>query len=149
MLTSCKTRKSESISEISKKETTITERFVPVTVKGDTSGSASQLRVKDGKITIDRNIYTDKSDRAGAPIIDIDTAGVLRVKCPCLDFKTEVKVSDTKSTAEKSVQKTVRIPVNHVTDWQIFQIWLGRLLLFGGILWVLILTVRKRIGFFR
>jgi hypothetical protein len=149
MLTSCKTRKSESISEISKKETTITERFVPVTVKGDTSGSASQLKVKDGKITIDRNIYTDKSDRAGAPIIDIDTVGVLRVKCPCLDVVEQVKVTDTNFTDEKTVEKTVRIPVNHVTDWQIFQIWLGRLLLFGGILWVLIPMARKRIGFFR
>jgi hypothetical protein len=145
MLTSCKTRKSESISEISKKETTITERFVPVTVKGDTSGSASQLRVKDGKITIDRNIYTDKSDRAGAPIIDIDTAGVLRVKCPCLDVVEQVKVTDTNSTAEKTVEKTVRIPVNYVTDWQNFQIWLGRGLLLGIILWVVTLIIRKRL----
>lgn len=145
MLTSCKTRKSESISEISKKETTITERFVPVTVKGDTSGSASQLRVKDGKITIDRNIYTDKSDRAGAPIIDIDTAGVLKVKCPCLDVVEQVKVTDTNSTAEKTVEKTVRIPVNYVTDWQNFQIWLGRGLLLGIILWVVTLIIRKRL----
>lgn len=145
MLTSCKTRKTETISEISKKETTITERFVPVTVKGDTSGSASQLRVKDGKITIDRNIYTDKSDRAGAPIIDIDTAGVLKVKCPCLDVVEQVKVTDTNSTAEKTVEKTVRIPVNYVTNWQNFQIWLGRGLLLGIILWVVTLIIRKRL----
>lgn len=144
-LTSCRTRKSESISEISRKETTITERFVPVTVKGDTSGSASQLRFKNGKITIDRNIYTDKSDRAGAPIIDIDTAGVLRVKCPCLDFKTDVKVTDTNSTTEKSIEKTVRIPVNYVTNWQNFQIWLGRILVLGIILWVVTLIIRKRL----
>jgi len=144
-LTSCRTRKSESISEISRKETTITERMVPVTIKGDTSGSASQLKVKDGKIVLDREIFSDKSDRAGAPIIDIDTAGVLRVKCPCLDFKTEVKVSDTNSTAEKTVEKTVRIPVNYVTNWQNFQIWLGRGLLLGIILWVITLIIRKRL----
>jgi hypothetical protein len=119
--------------------------MVPVTIKGDTSGSASQLKVKDGKIVLDREMFSDKSDRAGAPIIDIDTAGVLRVKCPCLDFKTEVKVTDTKSTDEKSVQKTVEVPVNYVTDWQNFQIWLGRGLLLGIILWGLTLIIRKRL----
>jgi len=148
-ITSCRTRKSETISEINKKETTITERFVPVTVKGDTSGSASQLKIKDGKIVIDRNIYTDKSSRAGAPIVSVDTNGILKVKCPCLDFKTEVKVKDTNSASEKSFTKTVRVPVNYVTQWQIFQMWLGRLLPFVIILWVLIPMLRKRISIFR
>ena len=147
-LTGCRTRKTESISEISKKETTITERMVPVTIKGDTSGSAKQLKVKDGKIVIDRDIYTDKSDRAGAPIISIDTAGILDVKCPCLDVVEEVKVTDTNSSSEKIVEKIVEVPVNYITDWQNFQIWLGRILLFGIILWVVILTVRKRLFFF-
>lgn len=121
---------------------------MPVTIKGDTSGSAKQLKVKDGKIVIDRDIYTDKSDRAGAPIISIDTAGILDVKCPCLDVVEEVKVTDTNSSSEKIVEKIVEVPVNYITDWQNFQIWLGRILLFGIILWVVILTVRKRLFFF-
>lgn len=148
-LASCRARKTESVSELTRKETTITERLVPVKIKGDTSGSAKQLRVKDGKIVIDREIYTDRSDRAGAPIVNIDTAGILEVKCPCLEQETEVKVSDTETTTEKIVEKTVEVPVNYVTDWQVFQIWLGRILLAGIILWGLIFILRKRSIFFR
>lgn len=145
-MVSCRTRKSE-VSEISKKETTITDRMVDIEIKGDTSGSASQLSVKDGKIVLGPVIYSEESDRAGAPIISVDTNGILKVKCPCLDFKTQAKVTDTntKSTSEK----TIKIPVNYVTQWQIFQIWLGRILLGIGILWVLLLILKKRIPFFR
>lgn len=122
--------------------------MVPVKIKGDTSGSAKQLKVKDGKIVIDREIYTDRSDRAGAPIVSVDTSGILEVKCPCLEQETEVKVTDTNSTSEKIIEKTVEVPVNYVTDWQVFQIWLGRILLAGIFLWVVVLILKKRMSFF-
>ena len=122
LLTGCRARKTETEVMESKRAYTI-EREVELKLNGSVSQAIFELK-PDGSI----NKLGGVSDKvAGEPEVSIDTNGILKVKCPCLDRTEKVKVNDT-------VQESTRIQTRTVirrepSRWQWFQIYLGRVLL--------------------
>lgn len=142
---SCGTRKHVAPETHVKDSTAVvvTPRKIDIAVKGDTSGSVSQLKVKDGKITIDHELDAFSSSKVGKPIVDIDSAGILKVKCPCLDQVVQAEVSDTTKT-ESHVSKIIDVRYeNYITGFQNFQIWCGRILLLMLVLYFGWKIIRK------
>lgn len=83
------------------------EREIELNLKGDTSEAVFDTKTN-------RTVSEKSSDIAGSPIIEVDTNGILRVKCPCLDRKETAKVSDTVSETERVKTITRYEP----TPWQ-------------------------------
>lgn len=117
-LASCAGRKhTPSVTTESETTTTITPRKVDIPVPGDTSGSVVQLKANpDGKITPSRKIDSYSSKIAAEPIIEIDTNGILKVKCPCLDRNVQATVNDTESVKSKSTS-SIEIRYENVLKW--------------------------------
>ena len=87
------------------------EREIELNLKGDTSEAVFDTKTN-------RMVSEKSSKIAGAPIIEVDTNGILRVKCPCLDRKETAKVSDT----VKEVERVKTITRYEPTRWQSFLI---------------------------
>lgn len=136
---SCGTRKHVAPETHVKDSTAVvvTPRKIDISVKGDTSGSVSQLKVKDGKITIDRELDAFSSSKVGKPIVDIDSAGILKVKCPCLDQVVQAEVSDTTKTTSHVERITEVRYENYLTGFQNFQIWGWWIIVALSSLWVI------------
>jgi hypothetical protein len=145
LFSSCRVKPSKSTIETS--DTTRTQRPVNIIVPEDSSEAAFVVEVDSAtkKPTI-KEIMSTQNDRAGKPIAYIDTNGILKIKCPCLEFKGQAMVTDTKISNSKITTITKPIYINEPTKWQWFQIYSGRFL------YILILVVaafrfiRSRLG---
>lgn len=144
-LASCRTHKAAQPERIVKDSSSVvvTPRKVDIAVKGDTSGSVSQLKVKDGKIVLDRELTAFSSSKVAKPIIEIDTAGILNVKCPCLDQVVQAEVADTTKTNSHVERITEVRYENYLTGFQNFQIWGWWIIVALSSLWVIFRIIKR------
>jgi len=140
----CAKKTAPSVNTLESKRVTITPREVPVTIKADSSQAAFKLDVKpDGKIEANK-IISVAGNRAAEPWVEVDTAGVLRVKCPCLEVTENVTVTDTKEETNKTTTITKVEYTNVLTGWQWFQVWTGRIVAGLIFLWLVFRQIKKR-----
>ena len=121
---SCRAKPRASVETIESKKATIIQREIELTIPEDSSSAAYLIAPDKNGQTRAKKLSSHQNKRAGEPVINIDTNGILRVKCPCLEFKATAVVNDTKT--ESSTQETVNNIVYQPSKWQWFQIYLGR-----------------------
>lgn len=142
LVAGCAKKTVPTVENIESKRVTITPRRVPVTVKADTSAAA--YRFTPGPSPKIEKLASVAGERAAEPWVELDTAGVLRIKCPCLEHTENVTVNDTKEETDKTVTITKVEYINELTGWQWFQIWTGRILLGILTLWIVYLIFIRR-----
>ena len=142
LVAGCAKKTVPTVENIESKRVTITPRQVPVTVKADTSAAA--YRFTPGPEPKLEKLASVAGERAAEPWVELDTAGVLRIKCPCLEHTENVTVNDTKEESAKIVTITKVEYINELTGWQWFQIWTGRILLGALLLWTSYRIIRAK-----
>lgn len=127
---------------------TITPREVTATAKGDTSKAKYDLLdiLRSNELVrpvTSRNLrptFVKESDAAKAPIVTVtaDEKGnkSLDIDCPCPPQQVKIVAYDR--------YKTEFIEVNKLTDWQIAQVWLGRLFLLILSGWLILKGLRLK-----
>lgn len=136
-LVACRAKRPTFETEsLSSKRLEIIDRKTDVNLKGGES-QAAYLIVSDGEAI--KKLTSTSNDIAGEPEVSIDTNGILRVKCPCLDRTEQVTVSDTKQTETDKTVKQKTVYIIEPSRWQWIQIYVGRISV--GIIGIVLLVV--------
>lgn len=145
---SCRTvRPKTEIETLTRKNVTINERDVDITIPEDSSVAVFSVKINPETKKPELNKLGSMSNkRAGAPQAVIDTNGVLRIKCPCLEYKTTASVSDTSTVTETTTKKSTVKYINEPSRWQWFQIYSGRFLYILIVLIAAFRFIRSRLG---
>lgn len=125
-LFACKTQQSITEVPIHYKEKII-ERLVPVELPTDSAIIAALFACDSTNQVYLKELSESKSQHMQSAVSFQD--GKLNYKAKTNPDTVFIHVTDTIRLQEKAVKVEVPVKVNYVNQWQIFQIWMGRILL--------------------